>query len=206
MDEKWFKSQLKAVGKTAGDVADAAGRARAGVSHILSGQQRMNLEWAQAFAQVLNVPVATVLEKAGSATPRLAQQLQPGFAESDTVPWISTPEKLAETAQVNSIASAFGQRQGMDIWRVSTPSMNLAGMLVGDYMLVDTNLAEQCRPGDVVVARIYARNGFNTVLRRYAPPVLVAHSADPTEWKVHVVDGENVVIRGKVVATWRLAA
>lgn len=205
MDDKWFKSQLKIVGKTAGDVADAAGRARAGVSHILSGQQRMSLEWAQAFAQVLNVPLATVLEKAGSATPKLAQQLAPGFAESDTAAWIPAPDRLAETAQVNSIAAALGARAGVDIWRVNSPAMNLAGILQGDFMLVDTHQAERCRTGDVVVAQVYNPNGATTVLRRYAAPVLMAHSADPADWRVHVVDGNNVLIRGKVVATWRLA-
>ena len=193
-------------GVTSFDLGAAIGRDRSVISRLANGSQRMTLEQAQVIAETLKVDLSLLLEKAGMANAPTAQQIVTGFADNDTVAWVPAPEKLAETAQVNSIASAFGQRQGMDIWRVSTPSMNLAGMLVGDYMLVDTNLAEQCRPGDVVVARIYARNGFNTVLRRYAPPVLVAHSADPTEWKVHVVDGENVVIRGKVVATWRLAA
>ena len=170
MDTAWFKMAQRRAGVTSFDLGAAIGRDRSVISRLANGSQRMTLEQAQVIAETLKVDLSLLLEKAGMANAPTAQQIVTGFADNDTVAWVPAPEKLAETAQVNSIASAFGQRQGMDIWRVSTPSMNLAGMLVGDYMLVDTNLAEQCRPGDVVVARLYARNGFNTVLRRYAPP------------------------------------
>jgi hypothetical protein len=61
------------------------------------------------------------------------------------------------------------------------------------------------RPGDVVIAQVYDRGGSaKTVLRRFEPPVLVAASMDPEDWRVHVVDGNNVLIRGKVVASWRI--
>ena len=58
MDDKWFKRQQKIAGVTAADIADRMGRARSNVSHILNGHQRMSLEWAKAFAEVLNVPLA----------------------------------------------------------------------------------------------------------------------------------------------------
>lgn len=206
MDDKWFKSRLKAVGKNAGDIAMVAGRSRSNVSHILNGHQRMNLEWAQAFAQVLNEPVATILERAGSAQPALAQQLAPGFAESDAAAWIPQQGQLGENIETADIAKAFGARAGVEIWRVKSSAMALAGMMQGDFMLVDTHQAERVRAGDVVIAQVYNPSGATTVLRRYAPPVLIAHSADPADWRTHVVDGVNVVVMGKVVATWRLAA
>lgn len=204
MDDKWFKTQQKRVGVTAEDIAQRMGRSRANVSHILTGRQRMSLEWAKAFAEVLQVDIATVLEKAGATDAPTAQRITPGFAESDAAAWVPGP-KLAENEPVRGVAEVLGAtRPGIDIWRVKSRAMALAGLIEGDFMLVDTNQAERVRAGDVVIAQLYTRTGANTVLRRFEPPVLVASSADPDDARVHVVDGTNVVIRGKVIASWRV--
>lgn len=203
MDDKWFKQQQRRVGVTADEIAKRRGLSRVNVSHILTGRQRMSLEWAKAFAEVLQVPLATVLEKAGVADPATAQQLAPGFAESDAAAWVPGPG-LAEGKTVPSIAQALGARPGVDVWRVKSQAMALAGMLAGDWMLVDTHQSERVKAGDMVVAQVYNRTGAVTVLRRFEPPVLVAASADPADGRVHVVDGINVVVRGKVIASWRV--
>ena len=202
MDDKWFKAQQKKVGVTADVIADAAGKSRAAVSKILNGHQRMTLDWAQAFADALQVPLATVLEKAGVANPATAQQLAPGFAESDVAPFAF---QEAATRRPQAIADILGARPGVDVWTVKGMAMSLGGLLAGDFILVDTHQAERARAGDVVVAQVYGRTDAKTVLRRYEPPVLVAASPDPADARVLVVDGENVVIRGKVVASWRVA-
>lgn len=104
------------------------------------------------------------------------------------------------------VAQALGEREGMDIWTVRSGAMALQGYLPGDYMLVDTEQSERVKNGDVVVAQIYdnAKNRAVTVLRRLEAHVLVAASIEPTDRRVHVVDGVNVVVRGKVIASWRL--
>lgn len=202
MDDKWFKAQQKRVGITADAIADVIGRDRSVVSKILSGRQRMTLEWAQAFATALQVDVATVLEKAGVADRPLIQAVTPGFSESDAAPWVPGPG-VSEAQLVPSVAQVLGGgRPGVDVWRVKGKAMAQHGLLEGDYMLVDTHQAERVKPGDTVVAQVYNRTGATTVLRTFAPPVLM--SSDPNDLQVHVVDGVNVVIRGKVVASWRV--
>lgn len=203
MDDKWFKQQQKKVGKTADEIAGLLGRDRSVISKILAGKQRMSLEWAKAFAEALDVPISTVLEKAGVTDEPITQQLIPGFAESDAAPFSSTP---AQADQMQIMAKALGgARPGVDVWRVKSQVMALGGLLDGDFILVDTHQSERARAGDVVIAQLYQRNGTAiTVLRRFEPPVLVAASADPAERRVYVVDGENVVIRGKVIASWRM--
>ncbi len=204
MDDKWFKQQQKRVGVTADDIARKMGRTRANVSHILTGRQRMSLDWAKAFAEVLQVPLSTVLEKAGVTDAPTAQAVTPGFSESDAAPWVPGPEP-AGAREVSTVAQSLGGgRPGIDVWRVKGQVMALSGLLSGDFMLVDTHQAERVKPGDLVVAQVYTRTGTATVLRRYEPPVLVAASPDPADGRVHVVDGVNVVIRGKVVASWRV--
>ncbi len=201
MDEKWFKAQQKKAGVTAEDIAQIRGRSRVNVSHILNGRQRMSLDWANAFAQALGHPVATILEKAGVMDASSAQQISPGFAESDAAPFIP---KGPEARSVPTIAEAFGAKPGVDIWKITTASMALAGYLPGDYMLVDTHQAERVKAGDVVVAQVYSPRGAKTVLRRWMPPVLIAAAAPTEDEPVYVVDNDNVAIRGKVVASWRV--
>lgn len=200
MDDRWFKMQQKRVGVTADQIADLLGRDRSVVSKIYSGKQRMTIEWAQAFAKAFDVPVATILEKAGAIDEPTALQIRPGFAEADAAPYL--PQQGSEGRE-KAIAAAMGQRPGVDVWRVKSRAMALAGLIEGDFILVDTHAAERAKAGDVVVAQIYNPRGATTVLRRYQPPVLIAASADPADSGVHVVDGVNVVVRGKVIACWR---
>lgn len=203
MDDKWFKEQQRKVGVTAEDIAQKMGRARSNVSHILTGKQRMSLDWAKAFAEVLQVPLATVLERAGVTDAETAQQVTRGFSEGDAAPWVSAQGQAGQQTNRDIAAALGATRLGIDIWRVRGQSMVLAGILAGDFILVDTHQAERVKAGDVVVAQVYHRDGATTVLRRFEPPVLVAASCDPEERKVYVVDGENVAIRGKVISCWR---
>lgn len=67
MNESWFRENLKRVGATQEDLAKAIGRDRAVVSRVIRGRQALNLEWAEPFARVLQVPVSAVLRQAGLA-------------------------------------------------------------------------------------------------------------------------------------------
>lgn len=202
IDDKWFKAQQRKAGVTAEDIANRMGRSRSAVSHIYMGRQPMSLEWAKVFAEVLGQPLDEVLRRAGVADQSTAQALAPGFSDSDAAAWVA---KQGEGRDVEAIATAFGKRPGVDVWQVRSSSMALQGILPGDFMLVDTFAAERAKPGDTVVAQVYdnSRGKAVTILRRLEPPVLVAASIDPDERRVHIVDGVNVVVRGKVVASWR---
>lgn len=201
MDATWFKRQQRKAGVTSFDLGSAINRDRSVVSKIINGHQRMTLDQARAFASLLDVPLNEVLEKAGLAEPETAQKLMPGFAESDAAPFVG---KGPDDRRHDTIALAFGQRNGVDVWQVKGRGMDLAGYLPGDFILVDTFASERVKAGDAVIAQVYGRTTARTVFRRFMPPVLVAASTDPSEAGVHVVDGENVVIRGKVTASWRL--
>jgi SOS-response transcriptional repressor LexA len=202
MDTMWFKAAQRRAGLTSFDLGEAIGRDRSVISRIINGSQRLTLDQARILAERLAVTLPELLEKAGLADQPTAQQLAPGFAESDAAPWVPGPG-MSEVREVPTVAQALGGgRPGVDVWRVKGTAMSQHGLLPGDYMLVDTHQAERVKSGDVVVAQVYNRTGATTVLRAFAPPVLL--SADPADYQVHVVDGVNVVIRGKVTASWRV--
>lgn len=202
VDDRWFKQQQRRAGVTAEQIAARLGRSRTNVSHILNGKQRMSIDWAKAFSEALGVPLAEVLERAGASDGQTAQKLSPGFSDSDAAPWIAAPtDRGAATT-----AETLGARPGIDVWRVKSDSMIGAGMMPGDFMLVDTHQAERLQAGDVVVAQVYnnLRGTAATVLRRWLPPALVSQPAGPTVPALNVVDGINVLVRGKVIASWRV--
>ncbi|GHF33130.1 hypothetical protein GCM10017056_00670 [Seohaeicola zhoushanensis] len=157
---------------------------------------------ARGFAKILGVSLADVLAHAGVLEDEEAQQLAPSYSESDVAPYVPRP---AEAAKFAAIARALGENSAeLNLWRVKGLALSLAGYLPGDFLLVDATRSELVRSGDVVIAHKYGRNGdYATLLRRYEPPVLISASGDPTEQRVDVVDGRNVVIRGMVIACWR---
>lgn len=204
MDDKWFKEQQRRAGVTAEEIAREMGRDRSVVSRIYTGRQVMSLEWGKAFAKVLGVPLDEVLSRAGVLQPEQAQTTRPGFAESDVTPFRGAGQYAQQT---DARARLFGGgRPGVDVWTLKSAALSLMGYMPGDMVLLDTHLADRCIAGDVVIAQRYnAQSGTaETLLRRYEPPVLVAASANPDERRVLVVDGENVAIRGKVIASWRM--
>lgn len=205
MDKVWLKQRLRASGKTTADLALAISRDRAVVSRILNGHQAMTIDQAKIIATELGCALSDLLQRAGMADATTAQVFSPGFYESDAALYVAAPAS-GEGARVQSIAQILGaDRPGVNIWQVRSRAMALAGYLQGDFLLVDTHAADRARAGDVVIAQIYNNTTASaiTVLRRLEPPVLVAASADPAEGRVHVVDGINTVIMGRVAASWR---
>lgn len=206
MNVTWFKTKMKAARVTAEDVANIAGRHRSNVSHIFSGNQRMSVDWAIAFAQALDAPLDEVLNHAGILDADSARQVAHMSVEpsqSDVIPYAEYGSKSLKN---KGIASALGgDKPGTDIWTVRTTALILGGLLPGDNLLINSLLAERARAGDTVIARQYdAKSGTaKTLLRRFEPPVLVAASTDPDHQRALIVDGQNVVIRGVVVGSWR---
>lgn len=202
MDDKWFKKQQKRVGVTAEDIAEELGRDRSVVSRIYVGRQRMSLDQARVFSKVLDTPLDVILEKAGIADPEIGRQVSPGFADNDAVQFL--PKDYSEN--MRSAAHAFGaDRPGVDVWQVKKDSLVLNGYLPGDFIVVDTHAANRCGAGDIVIAQQYnGKTGqANTILRRYEPPVLIAANSNPKDQRVLFHDGTNVLITGRVFASWR---
>ncbi|PIL20523.1 hypothetical protein P775_08315 [Puniceibacterium antarcticum] len=206
MDDKWFKQQQKKVDVTADQIAAKLGRDRSVVSRIYVGRQRMSLDQAKVFAEVLQAPLDQVLEKAGILESRETHQLVPGFSDGDASPFLEKPGRPGDLSSTLRCAVAFGGgRPGVDVWKVTSSALILDGYKLGDFILVDTHQSERTSAGDIVIAQQYNNRsgGATTLLRRLEPPVLVSATTDPDMQRVVIVDGSNVVIRGKVVASWR---
>lgn len=203
MDDKWFKTQQKRIGVTADEIAQKLGRDRSLVSRIYVGRQAMKLQEAKVFADVLQVPLDEVLKRAGVLDEATSHQVQPGFSEGHAAPFDMSGSKHRRE---RTIAETMGQRAGVDPWQITSSELTSIGYRKGDFILVDTHQSETARSGDTVVCQSYdwETGDAKTLIGEFYPPVIFENSADPDRRKAHVVDGRNVAIRGKVIASWRV--
>jgi len=203
MDDKWFKKQQKRAGVTADDIAAEMGRDRSVVSRIYVGRQRMTLNQARAFANVLKVPLEDVLDKAGLADEDTKRSIVSGFSDGDVIPFKPSTQKSART---RNVASAFGaEGSHVDVWEVKTDALVLNGYLPGDYLVVDSHSPDRCSAGDVVLVKHFSgqTGKAQTLLRRFEPPVLLTANTALQDRRVLFHDNTNVVIFGRVIASWR---
>lgn len=88
------------------------------------------------------------------------------------------------------------------IWQVNTRSLELAGVLPSDVIIVDSGTTPKA--GDIVVARVLTGASAETVLRLYDPPYLLTDTADPrSKRKPELVDNVRVSILGVQIKLFR---
>ncbi len=204
MDAEWFKKRQKMRGITSADLGEALGRSRTTVSNIYHGRQKMSFAQAEIFADVLEVPLQEVIDKGGVGKTHGKVRSFAGYSEGDAIPW--APADDNRNLSIEKTARELGAaKPGVDIWKVESDAMMMAGFMPGDMMLVNTHAALAARRGDTVLAQVYDHNAGSaiTVLRRLEPPALISACADPAKWQPYIVDGNNVSIVGKVIASWR---
>lgn len=202
---EFFKRRQRELGVTTDDLGRAIGRDRTVISKIYGGSRPIKPHEVPLIAELLEVSVDEVIDHAGLNTPGVVRAIsQPGFAEQEATPF---DWQGAEAAHKGTLAAAFGfNRPGAEVWAVRGRSMDLAGYLDGDAIVVDRTRAERAKAGDDVLAQVYdfATGSARTVFRRYDPPFIYAVSTELAELKPYLVDGERVVIVGVITFTWRM--
>lgn len=203
MDVDFFKRRQRQLGITSEDLGRAIGRDRTVISKIYSGNRVLKPEEVPALAAALGLTVEEVIDHAGLGQPEIVRRItQPGLSEGEATPFDWRTHKADEA----TLSAAFGlNRPGIEAWAVKGTSMDLAGYMDGDIMVVDRNRADRARAGDDVLAQIYdlAAGAARTVFRRYDPPFIYAISTRQAELRPQLVDGQRVVIVGVVTFSWR---
>jgi hypothetical protein len=194
MDGKWFKRQHRLTGISQSEVARRLGKAQTFFTRVYDGKQQLRLAEAGAIAKIMGLPLSEVLAHAGlsiSPDDAVERAVPKGFEESGVAPLHGEPV----------LGGLRPQGPGQSVWTVQNDDLAMAGYLSGDRILVDLN--ERPRKGDVVVAQLYdwRADTATTLLRIWRPPYLLRPAIDPDP--PLTVDGERVLIKGVVVASWR---
>jgi transcriptional regulator with XRE-family HTH domain len=121
-----------------------------------------------------------------------------GLAEIESAPYEAEPLAVIDGA----VKFLRGPGNGVDPWILRSRSLENAGYMPGDILMVDLNGRPE--PGDVVCAQIYDRSDkAETIFRIYEHPFLISATLDGRLMKPHLVDNDRVVIRGVVIASLR---
>lgn len=142
--------------------------------------------------------IVAVYRIAGPSIYGEAPPIAPGFSEAELASYTSEVPTWWKLE--------LSPRQGL--WEVRTRALELAGVLPGDVILVDSNVAprtpQEGETRDIVVAQVLAAGSAETVIRIYDPPYLLTETADPTaRRKPLLVDNDRVSIWGVQVKLFR---
>jgi transcriptional regulator with XRE-family HTH domain len=176
-----LKALLNRHGVTQTELARLLGRDKSVVTNLLQGRRQLKADEAGIISKKLGVPVAEILGLQESAT---------GVAEACLIPFQHAPTKAKKARQVvqkggkyflEESAGFSGKAYALE---VRDDALNLSGVLPGDIVI--SELDRPCKPGQIVAAQHYAGGGAATIIRRYDPPFLVAHSTNPAHRTLHV--------------------
>lgn len=174
MDLSRLKELLEEFGITQTQIAQLLKRDRAVITNLMQGKRNLKADEAVTIANFLKVPVTEILG---------VDKLASGFSEPAMIPFQHAPS--GEACKSRHVVKKKG-KYFLEVEQVSTPkmfalevrddSLNLSGFLPGDIVIADTE--RKIAGGDVVIIQHYddARDTAETILRRYQPPMLLAHS------------------------------
>lgn len=186
----WLRQALAKTGETPTGLARRAGIAQSTLTRFLNsaGAPMIGLRSVAKIAHVAGMqPVGF----------RTATAATGGFCEPDAEPFRGT----AGQPFANAVIAIIGGRNAVDPWVLRTHSLEAAGYLPGDVIIV--NLNGQPRPGDIVCAQAYRwqEGRAETIFRIYEPPYLIAAARDPQDpqhRKPLLVDNDRIIIKGVV--------
>jgi hypothetical protein len=156
----------------------------------LDGKGSLDRRSIDKIVSEYRIPGPPIYGEASAATP--------GFSEAELASYTSDVPTWWKLE--------LSPRQGL--WQVNTRALELAGVLPGDVILVDSNIAPRTpREGeerDIVVAQILTAGSAETVIRIYDPPYLITETADPAaRRKPLLVDNDRVSIWGVQIKLFR---
>jgi hypothetical protein len=122
-----------------------------------------------------------------------------GFGEADAQPFDATD---SDDLVAKAVLAAKGGRNHVDPWVLRSRAIESAGYIPGDVLIVDLNATPA--DGDIVCAQVYDRAGnAETVFRLLERPFLAAATLERRHIRPLLIDDEQVVVRGVVVASVR---
>lgn len=185
-----LKALLARHGITQTELARLLGRDKSVVTNLLQGKRQLKADEAGVIARELGVPVAEILG--------LQEDAVGGVAEAVLIPFQHAPQRSKRARQVVHKGGRYYLEEGGGFsprayaLEVRDDGLNLSGVLPGDVVI--SELDRPVRPGQLVVAQHYAEGGAVTLVRRFDPPYLMAHSTSPHHRALHLEQDDVRVV------------
>ena len=175
MNLSHLKNLLTQHGITQTDLARILGRDKSVITNLFQGKRLLKADEAMLIASHLGVPVTAILglrdEPSGLMEPPALIPFQHEPKDSKTNPHVVKKEG-------KYFLSVQEREAGAKSYALQVPdnALNLIGIMEGDFVL--SELDRPCKKGQVVVVQHYQGRGAKTLLRKYEPPLLLAHPTD----------------------------
>lgn len=188
--EHWRKAR----GLSQAQLGKMIGSDQTSISRFEAGERRPSAQQTVALAAALGIDARDLLPR------------RSGAPVSGAAAGSAAPAPRTALRRLSDTLADLAARPGFDVWQVRDRSMQMAGYLPGDFMLVHQlgdEAASLLHVGDAVIAQVMSASSgeAETVFRRFDPPFLMPASVDPDDKPVFGLDAH---IRGKVIASWRL--
>lgn len=191
----WLKSLPDRTGKSLSHIASVAKVSGSTLYRPLQeGDDGTSTLHARTIQKIVE---ATGVEPPGGVARAPSAGRRPIGLGEDAAPYVPDPKDPVDAA----LGLLIGQRNGLAPFAVRSRALELAGLLVGDVVIVDLNAVPAA--GDLVVAQVYDwQNGTaKTVLRAFEPAgavnILVSRSLETND--ALVVDQDRVIVKGVIL-------
>lgn len=196
MNLSHLKQLMSQHGLSQTDLARILRRDKSVVTNLFQGKRQLKAEEAMLIARHIGVSVSEIL---GIAEPAM-ELMEPAAL----VPFQHEPKDWKKHGNVIKKEGKFflelGDRRDLShksfALQVTDDSLNLLGVLEGDFVL--SELDRPCKAGQLVIAQHYQGRGARTVLRKYEPPLLLAHSTTASH-KPLSIDQDDVRLVAPVI-------
>ncbi len=170
------------------DLAAILGRDKSVITNLFQGKRQLKADEAMKIAKHIGVPVTHILG---------VKETPDGFMEEPAlIPFQHEPKNwkrhgnvvkkdgkfYLETTETVSAAKKIYALQ------VADNSMNLAGVLEGDFII--SGLDRACKSGQLVVVQHYQGRGAKTLIRKYEKPLLLPHSTSANHRPLHIEEDD----------------
>lgn len=187
---QWLVDAIARSGLKPTPFATKAGLSPSTILRNLDGKGSLDRRSIDKIVSVFRIPGPSIYGEASATAP--------GFSEAELASYTSDVPTWWKLE--------LSPRQGL--WAVHTRALELAGVLPGDVILVDSNVAprqpQEGEARDIVVAQVLTAGAAETVIRIYDPPYLLTETADPAaRRKPLLVDNVRVSIWGVQVKLFR---
>lgn len=165
-----LKRLLDERGITQTRLAELLGRDRSVITHLLKGKRRLKADEAKTIAEFLNVPVGELF----------GEEVNGMHDSAPTIRFEGTPSADAlKSGSIKRTDNGYILRELASCeheYAIEMPddSLNLAGILCGDLLVAD--LKTPPKEGQLCVLQYYQQDNATTLVRRFQPPFLMAHS------------------------------
>jgi transcriptional regulator with XRE-family HTH domain len=189
----WLRQVMAATGLKPTQIAREAGVSDTTLSRLLN-----NPDYTGTLSEVTIERIKTAYRVPGPGEAPIKGGPALIISEAERVDVLALEKNAAQA--VNALAQ---EHKDAEIWRLHTSSLENAGYLPGDLVVLDPLIAPHSHDAVCVNVTEWSRGGSEMVWRIYEPPFLTSSTSRHLTSKPLLLDNDRIKVRGVIVGSIR---